>query len=111
MPHINVFNAYKELGVHRESTDAEIKSVYRTLAMKLHPDRPGSDEGQFLRVSQAYNLLKGVARLHTLDELRLRGDVCMNCDSLGVKRKQKRFTHVEISSCNHCGGCGYVPRK
>lgn len=108
--HINVFNSWKELGVHRGSSDADIKAAYKVLAMKHHPDRPGSDPGMFERITKAHSLLKGVARLRSIEEMKLLGVPCATCDGLGVKRKQKGFKHVEISGCVFCGGAGYVQR-
>jgi DnaJ-class molecular chaperone len=53
-------NPYSVLGVGKEASDAEIRSAYRKLAKKLHPDlNPGDKnaESQFKTVSAAYELL------------------------------------------------------
>ena len=52
---------YEVLGVARTATEAEMKSAYRKLAMKLHPDRNPGDkecEHQFKEVNEAYDVLK-----------------------------------------------------
>lgn len=45
------------VGVSAGYTEAELKRVYRKLAMKWHPDRPGGDAKQFDRVTAAYTIL------------------------------------------------------
>lgn len=52
---------YEVLGVERGADAAGLKSAYRKLAMKYHPDRnPGDSEAehQFKEVSEAYDALK-----------------------------------------------------
>ena len=49
---------YTILGVNRNSTDKEIKSAYRKLAMKNHPDRTGGDDSKFKEISAAYDKIK-----------------------------------------------------
>jgi molecular chaperone DnaJ len=52
---------YELLEVTREADDATLKSSYRKLAMKFHPDRnPGckDSEAKFKEISEAYDCLK-----------------------------------------------------
>ncbi|HET9903665.1 MAG TPA: molecular chaperone DnaJ [Xanthobacteraceae bacterium] len=52
---------YETLGVSRSATDAELKSAFRKLAMKFHPDRNPGDkecEQKFKEINEAYDVLK-----------------------------------------------------
>ena len=51
---------YKVLGVEKNATQDEIKSAYRKLAMKYHPDRNPGDkaaEEKFKSITAAYDVL------------------------------------------------------
>lgn len=51
---------YEVLGVSRDASDQELKSAYRKLALKYHPDRnPGdsASEEKFKEASEAYQVL------------------------------------------------------
>ena len=51
---------YEVLGVGRDSSDREIKSAYRRLAVQYHPDRNPGDkqaEEQFKEAAEAYSIL------------------------------------------------------
>lgn len=52
---------YDTLGVSRTSSEAEIRSAYRKLAHKYHPDKTGGDkamEEKFKTINEAYGVLK-----------------------------------------------------
>ena len=52
---------YELLEVQRTASDGELKSAYRKLAMKWHPDRnPGNKEceAKFKEINEAYDVLK-----------------------------------------------------
>jgi len=52
---------YEILGVDRNATDAELKSTYRKLALKYHPDRNPGDkaaEENFKEAAEAYEVLR-----------------------------------------------------
>jgi DnaJ-class molecular chaperone len=63
---------YKVLGVERTATEADIKSAFRKLARKHHPDvNPGNKEAekQFKEINEAYQVLSDPAKRKKYDEL------------------------------------------
>ena len=61
---------YEVLGVSRTATDVEIKSAYRKLALKYHPERnPGdhSAEDKFKESAEAYSVLADPDKRHLYD--------------------------------------------
>ena len=77
---------YAILGVKREATQDEIRSAYRALAKKLHPDlNPGDKtaEEKFKQVSAAYDLLGDAEKRARFD----RGEI----DASGAERPRERY--------------------
>lgn len=50
-------SAFEVLGVGRTSTKVQIKSAYRQLAKKFHPDAEGGDAKKMEEINQAYKFL------------------------------------------------------
>lgn len=63
-------NPYTVLGIDKSASDDEMKSAYRKLAKKLHPDvNPGNKkvEQQFKEITAAYNFLSDPERRKRFD--------------------------------------------
>ncbi len=63
---------YKTLGVDRKASDADIKSAYRKLARKFHPDvNPNNKEAEakFKQINEAYQVISDPEKRKKYDEL------------------------------------------
>ena len=66
---------YEILGVEPSAGDAEIKTAYRRLARKYHPDvsKEAGAEEKFKAVNEAYEALRDPQKRAAYDQLRTRG--------------------------------------
>src|SRR6185295_15647680 len=67
---------YEVLGVAKSAADAELKSAYRKLAMKCHPDRNPGDkaaEEQFKEAAEAYGVLADADKRNLYDRFGHKG--------------------------------------
>jgi DnaJ-related protein SCJ1 len=62
---------YRVLGVSKGASEKEIKSAYRNLSKKYHPDKnPGDDEAhqKFIEIGEAYEVLSDDEKRQTYDK-------------------------------------------
>lgn len=66
---------YETLGVEPNAGDAEIKTAYRRLARKYHPDvsKEAGAEDRFKAINEAYEALRDPEKRKAYDQLRARG--------------------------------------
>ena len=67
---------YQTLEVARDADGAVLKSAYRKLAMKYHPDRNPGDatcETKFKAINEAYDCLKDPQKRAAYDQLKAQG--------------------------------------
>ena len=85
---------YEILGVPNTASAEEIKSAYRKLALKYHPDRnPDSTtaEAQFKEVNEAYRILSDATLRRTYDL-----DLNMNSVTGKVRGNRHRYDDASI---------------
>ncbi len=78
---------YEVLGLNQTASDQEIKSAYRRLAVKFHPDKNPDDasaEDKFKEAAEAYSVLSDAEQ----------------------RRRYDRFGHAGVSSSAGAGGWG-----
>ena len=101
---------YEILGVAKTATADEIKSAYRKLAMKYHPDRnPDNPEAKekFTEISEAYEVLSNPEKRQRYDQFGHQG-VNFGPGGFDFSRDFSGFQDVDLSDIfsNLFGGGG-----
>jgi curved DNA-binding protein len=81
---------YKVLGVDSDADEATIKTAYRKLARKYHPDvnKEAGAEDKFKEVAEAYHVLKDSERRAEFDDIKKYGGRAGGFQGQGQQRSQ-----------------------
>ena len=66
---MSTVNLYDVLDIQQEATRPEIKSAYKKLVKKFHPDKPDGDEEMFELITHAFNVLYNSKSRKDYDQL------------------------------------------
>jgi hypothetical protein len=113
---VNSDDYYEVLGVSRNASDSDIKSAYRKLALKLHPDKnldkKQQAENDFRRVSEAYSTLSDDEKRKLYDSCgkeRLQGGMKHGCGSTGeMSAEQTEALLRSLFGARSDPGCNFA---
>jgi len=98
-------HAFQMLGVHAQSTNAEVDAARRKLVRETHPDVNGAPDAHKLTAmaNQAHSELT-TNRAAYIRSLHLKP--CAACKGKGSVSKMRGFTHCITTVCLTCHGAG-----
>lgn len=99
-------NYYEILGVSVDSSTAEVKSAYRKLARKYHPDI-NKDEGAidiFKNITEAYDVLSNDVERSKYDTLK--GFFKTETTKTSSKEVDETFKEEKVKNSSYHSGCG-----
>jgi len=107
-----MLNPWRVLGVHRQTSEEDIRKAYLDLARRCHPDallKAGAKpEGlEFAQISEAYGILSNRAKLSSfLRSMIALCKECGTCKGKGATYEMVGFRMKIFKTCNTCGGAG-----
>jgi len=101
---------YVTLGVHKGSTEEEIKEAYRGIAKENHPDLTNNDPAKAAVMADAniaYGIVGDTKKRKTYNaNQRAKFGECNQCEGKGFTFKQKGFSKKITVACSKCEGTG-----
>lgn len=123
----NPSDPYATLGVKRDASAAEVRRVYRKLAVKYHPDKNAGNkaaETRFKEISQAYGILSDPDKRKKHDSVQFAppapppnypvADVSVEVEITAKDFENGADKTVTVSRprmCPDCGGSGQISRS
>ena len=120
--HMEFKDYYKTLGVERTADDKAIKTAYRKLARKFHPDVNKGSATRFQEVNEAYEVLSDPEKRRRYDTLGpdwhrqaeaggdAEGPLELTLEEAFAGVRKPIALELE-EACPTCGGSGHVNRK
>jgi curved DNA-binding protein CbpA len=88
---------YSILEIAPQASEREIRSAYRALAKKLHPDTgAGSSEEKFRAIQDAYEVLSDPEKRRSYDRARQRAAAARYWPGIPEKRPNSRPSHIDL---------------
>jgi curved DNA-binding protein CbpA len=88
---------YSVLGIGPQASESEIRSAYRALAKKLHPDiGAGSSEEKFRAIQDAYEVLSDPEKRRSYDTARQRAAAARHGSGVPETRLNSRSAHIDL---------------
>jgi curved DNA-binding protein CbpA len=88
---------YSVLGITPQASEREIRSAYRALAKKLHPDTgSGSSEEKFRAIQDAYEVLSDPEKRRSYDTARQRAAAARYWPGIPETRLNSRSSHIDL---------------
>lgn len=107
-PLVKFDHHYHALGVHKNSTEEQMRASFHKLAWKHHPDQ-GGDAAVFAQLSESYSVLSNKKKRAEYEKfMALTGMKCAGCAGRGATSKSQGLTARTLSICSACKGSGYV---
>lgn len=103
-----MLNYFKILGVHRGSSETEIKRKYLEYAKLHHPDNGGDASAFADGVAACRTLVAPRALQDYIKALKKHYHTCDTCDGQGFTTKQIGFKDSVYIGCRTCGGSGFI---
>jgi|SRR4029453_6980652 curved DNA-binding protein CbpA len=87
------------LGITPQASEREIRSAYRALAKKLHPDTgAGSSEEKFRAIQDAYEVLSDPEKRRSYNRARQRAAAVRCAPVIPETRLNPRSSHIDLSN-------------
>lgn len=106
-----MLNPWKVLGVHRTSTQQEIREAYLSIVRKVHPDMKKGNHDKCAAANDSYAVLTDKKRTNeVVRHMMLHYTLCQTCRGTGAKFSGK-LSNRKAYACKPCGGSGMIPKK